>query len=339
MAVQDALRVYLPESEVLTSDGHDWVADPFSKGTWFAPPPGWETGDARRADRSGGAVGVRRWRHRVARRRVDRGSGRQRPRGGASGAGVRRMTATANAPRHPARAETVGSLLRPPRLRAAIDAFYEPGHSATLAEERDRDRSELTAGRGRGDPYGGAAADRLRPRRRHRRRVPAMDVHELVLRRGRRRADRQDRRVPQRPRRGRTAEHPRDRGSSGPGRLAGRARGSVHGRRRPGVSVQGDVPGSVDLRTSADDGGRPRGRWLRLARGVRRARDRDRARAGGGRDRCGRAIHPVRFPAVSVPGRSRVDRALRRGRARRERVSSMRRSRPTSRCWRASPMA
>jgi monoamine oxidase len=32
---------------VLTSDGHDWVADPFSKGTWFAPPPGWETGDLR----------------------------------------------------------------------------------------------------------------------------------------------------------------------------------------------------------------------------------------------------------------------------------------------------
>jgi 5-methyltetrahydropteroyltriglutamate--homocysteine methyltransferase len=48
-------------------------------------------------------------------------------------------------PRTPARAETVGSLLRPPKLRAAIDAFYEPGHSAMLAEERDRDRSALTA--------------------------------------------------------------------------------------------------------------------------------------------------------------------------------------------------
>jgi monoamine oxidase len=45
-AVEEALRVYLPESEVVTSDGHDWVADPFSKGTWFAPPPGWESGDA-----------------------------------------------------------------------------------------------------------------------------------------------------------------------------------------------------------------------------------------------------------------------------------------------------
>jgi methionine synthase II (cobalamin-independent) len=55
------------------------------------------------------------------------------------------MTATGHGPRHPARAETVGSLLRPATLRAAIDAFYDPGHSAALAEERDRDRSELTA--------------------------------------------------------------------------------------------------------------------------------------------------------------------------------------------------
>jgi 5-methyltetrahydropteroyltriglutamate--homocysteine methyltransferase len=45
----------------------------------------------------------------------------------------------------PARAETVGSLLRPPALRAAIEAFYEPGHAAVLDEERRRDRAELTA--------------------------------------------------------------------------------------------------------------------------------------------------------------------------------------------------
>ena len=45
-AVGVALRAYLPDSEVLTSDGHDWVADPYSKGTWFAAPPGWEIGDA-----------------------------------------------------------------------------------------------------------------------------------------------------------------------------------------------------------------------------------------------------------------------------------------------------
>jgi 5-methyltetrahydropteroyltriglutamate--homocysteine methyltransferase len=53
------------------------------------------------------------------------------------------MTAV-RVPRRPARAETVGSLLRPPQLRAAIDAFYDPGHSAALSEEHDRDRSELT---------------------------------------------------------------------------------------------------------------------------------------------------------------------------------------------------
>jgi 5-methyltetrahydropteroyltriglutamate--homocysteine methyltransferase len=37
----------------------------------------------------------------------------------------------------------VGSLLRPPDLRRAVEAFYEPGHSAVLAEERDKDRTEL----------------------------------------------------------------------------------------------------------------------------------------------------------------------------------------------------
>ena len=39
-------------------------------------------------------------------------------------------------PRRPARAETVGSLLRPPGLKAAMEAFYAPGHSAALEEER-----------------------------------------------------------------------------------------------------------------------------------------------------------------------------------------------------------
>jgi 5-methyltetrahydropteroyltriglutamate--homocysteine methyltransferase len=45
--------------------------------------------------------------------------------------------------RRPARAEVVGSLLRPPALRAAIDAFYETGHSAALDEERGKDRTAL----------------------------------------------------------------------------------------------------------------------------------------------------------------------------------------------------
>jgi 5-methyltetrahydropteroyltriglutamate--homocysteine methyltransferase len=46
-------------------------------------------------------------------------------------------------PRAPARAEVVGSLLRPPALRRAIESFYEPGHSAILADERAKDRTEL----------------------------------------------------------------------------------------------------------------------------------------------------------------------------------------------------
>jgi 5-methyltetrahydropteroyltriglutamate--homocysteine methyltransferase len=47
--------------------------------------------------------------------------------------------------RLPARAEVVGSLLRPPELRAALDAVYEPGHRALLPEERAKDLSGLRA--------------------------------------------------------------------------------------------------------------------------------------------------------------------------------------------------
>jgi monoamine oxidase len=42
-AVDKALKEYLPESEVLRSDGHDWNRDPFSRGAWFTPRPGWDT--------------------------------------------------------------------------------------------------------------------------------------------------------------------------------------------------------------------------------------------------------------------------------------------------------
>ena len=51
----------------------------------------------------------------------------------------------ARTPRRPARAETVGSLLRPKELREAIDRFYVPGHSAVLEQERAKDRAELLA--------------------------------------------------------------------------------------------------------------------------------------------------------------------------------------------------
>ena len=45
--------------------------------------------------------------------------------------------------RTPARAEVVGSLLRPAKLKAAVESFYDIGHRAVLAEERARDREEL----------------------------------------------------------------------------------------------------------------------------------------------------------------------------------------------------
>ena len=47
--------------------------------------------------------------------------------------------------RTPPRAETVGSLLRPPALKTAMEAFYAHDHSAVLEEERAKDRSELRA--------------------------------------------------------------------------------------------------------------------------------------------------------------------------------------------------
>ena len=53
--------------------------------------------------------------------------------------------AAATAPRRPARAEHVGSLLRPPALKHLIEETYEPGHSALLAQERAKDLSALHA--------------------------------------------------------------------------------------------------------------------------------------------------------------------------------------------------
>jgi monoamine oxidase len=43
--VEAALRLYVPDARVRASDGHDWINDRFSKGTWFAPAPGWERED------------------------------------------------------------------------------------------------------------------------------------------------------------------------------------------------------------------------------------------------------------------------------------------------------
>ena len=45
-AVERAIGAYLPDATIVATGGHDWVIDPYSKSTWFAPPPGWYTGDA-----------------------------------------------------------------------------------------------------------------------------------------------------------------------------------------------------------------------------------------------------------------------------------------------------
>ena len=45
LAVADAIRRFIPTARVVASTGHDWVGDPFAKGTWMAWRPGWFAGD------------------------------------------------------------------------------------------------------------------------------------------------------------------------------------------------------------------------------------------------------------------------------------------------------
>ena len=45
----------------------------------------------------------------------------------------------------PARAEHIGSFLRPAELHAEIERVYAPNHTALLAEERTKDLSRLHA--------------------------------------------------------------------------------------------------------------------------------------------------------------------------------------------------
>lgn len=40
-SVQDGLRDMMPGAEVEAIDYHDWLSDPYSKGTWLASRPGW----------------------------------------------------------------------------------------------------------------------------------------------------------------------------------------------------------------------------------------------------------------------------------------------------------
>ncbi len=38
--VERAIRQFAPEARVVASDGHDWIEDEFSQGTWMAYRPG-----------------------------------------------------------------------------------------------------------------------------------------------------------------------------------------------------------------------------------------------------------------------------------------------------------
>lgn len=40
-ATAAAVRAHIPDAEVVQTGGHDWVHDPYSKGTWLAVPPTW----------------------------------------------------------------------------------------------------------------------------------------------------------------------------------------------------------------------------------------------------------------------------------------------------------
>jgi monoamine oxidase len=42
-AVEVAIQAYAPDAHVLAVDAHNWVADPWSRGTWLASRPGWLT--------------------------------------------------------------------------------------------------------------------------------------------------------------------------------------------------------------------------------------------------------------------------------------------------------
>jgi len=42
-ALEAAIHVYAPDAYVLAVDAHNWIEDPWSKGTWLAARPGWVT--------------------------------------------------------------------------------------------------------------------------------------------------------------------------------------------------------------------------------------------------------------------------------------------------------
>ena len=78
-AVTDAVRAFIADAEVVAHGGHDWNADRFSRGVWFAEPPGWHGTIERRGPRGAGrSPCVRGRRHPADRCGLDRGRRRER---------------------------------------------------------------------------------------------------------------------------------------------------------------------------------------------------------------------------------------------------------------------
>ena len=165
---------------------------------------------------------------------------------------------SATAARRPARAEHIGSLLRPEKVKRLVEETYEPGHSALLAEERAKDLTALH------DAEDEAIREAVRRQ---------LDIGLDVVSDGEFRRfmftgsfydavdglDCRDRPGPvhQRGGRGRVLHRaPGRAGRAAHDRQPGRARGGVpeEPHRR---AVQGDLPGGVDLLVPA--GVRPRG--------------------------------------------------------------------------------
>ena len=84
--VERALRAFFPEAELVACDHHDWIADPFSRGTWATAPVGRRGPAHGRALPAARADRVRDVRRGAARGGLDRGRPARGRGGGALGA-------------------------------------------------------------------------------------------------------------------------------------------------------------------------------------------------------------------------------------------------------------
>jgi monoamine oxidase len=124
--IEAALRVFAPETDVRAVDGHDWISDRFSKGTWLSWPP---VGPRRSRQSSGGRRAGSRSPDRISPSRgpVHRRSHRVWP---ARGDGDRHPRANSSAVRRPG---------------SAIHSSNRPARWSARSEHRRRDLVDLAA--------------------------------------------------------------------------------------------------------------------------------------------------------------------------------------------------